>query len=149
MEAKLIYKTESCKAEFDVANLVVRAYQSGADLIADVIYTYNRERVLKTFCGRNPQRLAEDAADFVNDNMLDSDVILCVNEFPAQTRTIAECAERFKNAFVAEVDAITDAARSIRDEKLRQKERHDRIFAPYTDARVERQKKMIFGEPNE
>lgn len=149
MEAKLIYKTESCKAEFDVANLVVRAYQDGAVLVADVIYTYNRERVLKTFRGSNPQRLAEDAADFVNDNMLDSDVILCVNEFPAQTRTIAECAERFKNAFVAEVDAITDAARSIRDEKLRQKERHDRIFAPYTTARVERQKKLIFGESNE
>lgn len=150
MEAKLIYKTESCKAEFDIANLVARAYIDGSgNCVADVIYTFNNERVVKSFRGKSPKWLALDAADFINENMLDSDIILCLNELPAQTRNFAECAETFKNAFVAEVDAITDAARSIRDEKLRQKQRHDRIFSPYAKARVENQKKLIFGESNE
>lgn len=146
MEAKLIYKTESCKAEFDIANLVARAYLDGSgNCVADVIYTYNNKRVVKSFRNRNLKMLALDAADFINENMLDSDIILCLNELPAQTRNFAECAETFKNAFVGEVDAITDIARSIRDETTRQKELAQTRRSPFNEMKLEQQKQMIFG----
>lgn len=150
MEAKLIYKTESCKAEFDIANLVARAYLDGSgNCVADVIYTYNNERVVKSFRGKNPKWLALDAADFINENMLDSDIILCLNELPAQTRNFAECAETFKNAFMSEIEAITDSARSIRDEENRQKQRAEARRSPFNEMKLERQKQMIFGGNND
>lgn len=151
MEARLVYNKVRSGSEYDGANLVVRAYMQQSSfgnqalLYADVIYTENCRRVVKQFTNTNPTRLAEEVADFANDRMLASDVVYCSNDLPDHTRSQADIANRFKTAFCAEIEAITDEARRVREAREKDNERKDKIYAPYRDRKIEEAKQKIFG----
>lgn len=152
-EARLVYKKVQSASEYDGANVIIRAYVSSSGfssrsdkLCADVIYTQHNQRVVTSFTNPNPAKLAEAVADFANERIIECDLVWCTNELPERTQAHPNCANRFKEVFCAEIEAITDHDRNVRRAKKADTDRFDRWAAPYRERNLQHYKKEIFGE---
>lgn len=143
--ARLVYKKVQSGTEYNGADIVVRAYMNAGNLCADVIHTLNNARKVDRFTNASPTLLAEAAADFANQRMIDTDIILCSNDLPNSTQRHPDCANQFKVAFVAEIEALTDTARSIKEAEARSAAYVEDKFGDWKRRRIAEAKKKIFG----
>lgn len=140
MTGNLIYRTAQEGKEYLNADFIVRAYLQNGELFnhgmlcADVIHTEENEKKIYSAVHKNPVKLAEHVADYVNELIRETHTIHCSNELPQHTPRFPNCSKLFRDSFVSEIDAETACARQARAMKQAQKERLDRIQKPVWDA---------------